>query len=116
MKDLFPDLAVALQEILDRIIDILVVIQDHIYHPDFRGSYSIKKVLPALVPELSYKSLEIADGETAITRFARMARGEISGEQVPVTRRQLLAYCKLDTLAMVKLHETLLQLAAGKAP
>jgi CRISPR/Cas system-associated exonuclease Cas4 (RecB family) len=114
LKDMFPDLAVALQEILDRIKDLLVVIQDHVYHPDFRGSYSIKKVLPALVPDLSYTGLEIADGETAVTRFARMGRGEISGEQVQVIRCQLLAYCKLDTFAMVKLHETLLKLAAGQ--
>jgi CRISPR/Cas system-associated exonuclease Cas4 (RecB family) len=114
LKDLFPDLAVPLQAVLDRIQDLLVVIQDHVYHPDFRGSFSIKKVLPVLVPDLSYTGLAVANGETAITRFARMARGEISGEQVEITRRQLLAYCKLDTFAMVRLHETLLQLAAGQ--
>lgn len=114
LKDMFPDLAVPLQSILDRIQDLLVVIQDHVYHPGFRGSFSIKKVLPVLVPDLSYVGLAVADGETAITRFARMARGEISGEQVKITRRQLLAYCKLDTFAMVRLHETLLRLAAGQ--
>jgi hypothetical protein len=112
LKDMFPDLAAPLQSILDRIQDLLVVIQDHVYHPDFRGSFSIKKVLPVLVPDLSYAGLAVADGETAITRFARMARGEISGEQVEITRRQLIAYCKLDTFAMVRLHEILLRLAA----
>jgi|HubBroStandDraft_1064217.scaffolds.fasta_scaffold25575_1 hypothetical protein len=112
LKDLFPDLAVPFQGILERIRDLLVVIQDHVYHPDFRGSFSIKKVLPVLVPDLSYAGLTVADGETAITRFARMARGEISGEHVEITRRQLLTYCKLDTFAMVRLHETLHRLTA----
>ena len=114
LLDAFPDLAERLQAILDRLTDLLPIIRDHVYHPDFRGSFSIKKVLPALVPELSYAGLDVADGDTAITRFARMARGEISGDDVEVTRRQLLDYCKLDTFAMVRLHETLGQLAAGR--
>jgi predicted RecB family nuclease len=114
LLDAFPDLAERLQAILDRLTDLLPIIRDHVYHPDFRGSFSIKKVLPVLVPELSYAGLDVTDGETAITRFARMARGEISGDDVEVIRRQLLDYCKLDTFAMVRLHETLGQLAAGR--
>jgi predicted RecB family nuclease len=114
LLDAFPDLAERLQAILDRLTDLLPIIRDHVYHPDFRGSFSIKKVLPVLVPDLSYAGLDVADGETAITRFARMARGEISGDDVEVIRRQLLDYCKLDTFAMVRLHETLGQLAAGR--
>jgi hypothetical protein len=112
MRDAFLDLAPALQKILDRLTDILPIIQDHVYHPEFRGSYSIKKVLPALIPALSYKDLEVADGETAITRFARMARGEISGEEIETTRQHLLKYCELDTFAMVQLHEKLWALAS----
>jgi len=87
------------------------VIEDHVYHPSFFGSFSIKKVLPVLVPDLSYEGLEVADGDTAITRFARMARGEITADAMEVTRRQLLEYCRMDTLAMVRLHETLCKLA-----
>jgi hypothetical protein len=48
----------------------------------------------------------------AITRFARMARGEIVGDEAAITRRQLLDYCEMDTLAMVRLHEKLVELAA----
>ena len=114
LRDAFPDLEKRLQAILRRLKNLLPVIEDHIYHPDFRGSFSIKKVLPALVPDLSYAGFEVADGDTAITRFARMARGEISGDAVEVTRQQLLDYCKMDTLAMVRLHETLCLLAAGR--
>jgi hypothetical protein len=110
----FTDLAEPLQGIIDRLKNLLPVVEDHVYHPDFHGSFSIKNVLPALVPDLSYTGLDVADGDTAITRFARMARGEISGDSVGVTRHRLLEYCKLDTLAMVRLHETLFQLAAQR--
>jgi hypothetical protein len=113
MRDAFLDLAPALQRILDRLTDILPIIQDHVYHPEFRGSYSIKKVLPALIPALSYEDLEVADGDTAITRFARMARGEISGEEIETTRQHLLKYCERDTFAMVQLHEKLWALASN---
>lgn len=92
-------------------MNLLPIIPDHVYHPAFRGSFSIKSVLPALVPSLSYAGLEVSDGDTAITHFARMARGEIVGDDVSITRKQLLEYCKLDTLAMVKVHEALVQLA-----
>jgi uncharacterized protein DUF2779 len=116
LRDAFPDLAERLQAILNRLNNFLPLIEDHVYHPDFRGSFSIKKVLPALVHDLSYAGLDVADGDTAITRFARMARGEISGDAVELTRQQLLDYCKMDTFAMVRLHETLCQLAAARQP
>jgi hypothetical protein len=114
LQKAFPDLAERLQAILQTVTNLLPLIREHVYHPSFVGSFSIKKVLPAVVPELSYAGLKVADGDTAITRFARMARGEISGDAVEVTRQQLLDYCKMDTLAMVRLHETLLKLAAER--
>jgi hypothetical protein len=113
LRDQFPELAQRLQRILDRLEDFEKLIQENVYHPDFYGSFSIKRVLPALVPELSYAGLDIRDGDTAISRFARMAKGEIVGEAARETQHQLLEYCKMDTRAMVRLHETLVQLAAG---
>jgi hypothetical protein len=107
LRAAYPDLAAPLEEILDRLVDLLRIVTEYVYHPDFKGSYSIKKVLPALVPELSYKGLAVADGDTAIMRFARMARGEITGADIWPTRSHLLEYCKLDTLAMLRLHEKL---------
>jgi len=111
LRDAFPDLSAPLEAILGRLVDLMSVVTDYVYHPDFRGSSSIKKVLPVLVPDLSYKDLAVGDGDTAITRFARMARGEITGADIEPTRRQLLDYCKLDTFAMVRLHEKLFDLA-----
>jgi hypothetical protein len=109
----FSGLRDALSGILQRLVDLHPIVRDNIYHPEFRGSFSIKKVLPALVkdPELSYQNLQIADGGSAVTAFARMARGEITGQAAEETRANLLRYCKLDTLAMVRLHELLLERA-----
>ena len=106
LAKLYPDLAGALDSIVERLVDFLAVVKKHVYHPQFKGSYSIKKVLPALVPDLSYEGLAIGDGNTAITMFAKVASGEVADtDQV---RNDLLAYCKLDTLAMVRLHDALL--------
>mgnify|MGYP000492046587 CR=1 FL=1 len=74
-----------------------------------RRSHSIKYVLPALVPELSYNDLPIKKGSTESNTFLSMVNETIEGD-VEETRRQLLEYCKLDTYAMVKILEKLLQI------
>jgi len=104
---LFPDLADELGELVDRLIDLCKILSSYYYHPLFHGSYSIKKVLPVMVPGLSYEGMEVNNGSDAIAVFARMARGEHTVEECEQITKDLLAYCKLDTLAMVKLHEAL---------
>src|SRR5918996_3074074 len=86
----FPDRGDALGRVINRLVDLCSIVTNHVYHPQFRGSFSIKAVLPALVPDLSYEGLGVADGDTAITRFARMARGEITGTAAAETCDQLL--------------------------
>jgi len=76
------------------------------YTPAMQGSYSIKKVLPAMVPELSYDDLNIKEGTTASNTFAAMLMGEFEGD-VAQTRIDLLEYCKLDTFAMVEILKKL---------
>jgi hypothetical protein len=105
------DLAPQLQGVIRRLVDLESVIRNGYYHPDFRGSYSIKRVLPVLVPDLTYEGLPIADGDAAVAQFARMALGQYDTEEVAVIRKQLLEYCALDTLAMVRLHQRLLDIA-----
>ncbi len=78
------------------------------YTPKMKGSYSIKYVLPALVPELSYDGLPIKEGGTASNTFLSMVNGTFEGD-LEETKRQLLEYCKLNTCAMVKILEKLLQ-------
>ena len=100
-----PDLAERLRALTDRIVDLEAVIRLNYYNRGFYGSTSIKRVLPVLVPEMSYDNLDIANGDSASAAFAYMALGK---DPSPAnTRRNLLEYCKLDTLAMVKLHERL---------
>jgi hypothetical protein len=77
-----------------------------LYHWQFRGSYSLKYVLPALVPDLSYKDMEIQDGDMAMQAYFRMQESGDPGE-IKQLRNALLAYCGLDTLGMVRLIERL---------
>ena len=65
MAELFPDLAERLTALLYRIVDLLEITANHTVHPDFRGSYSMKTVAPAVAPDLSYGDLDIADGGDA---------------------------------------------------
>lgn len=77
----------------------------------FTGSSSIKKVLPVLVPELSYDNLEVQDGTMAMDVWGRMVlRNDIPDDETRRIRKDLLAYCKLDTLAMVEIYQYLIQL------
>ena len=68
----FKDLASSLARVRKRIVDLLPLIRDHVYDPDFHGSFSLKSVLPALVPELGYDNLEITDGGLASLAYAEM--------------------------------------------
>ncbi|HET7789712.1 MAG TPA: DUF2779 domain-containing protein [Gemmatimonadales bacterium] len=104
-----PELELELKEIEARLIDLLPLVRNHVYHPDFGGSFSIKKVLPALVPGLSYGDLTVSDGEKATLELMRlMFHGDkMRGPEQAQLRRDLLAYCHRDTVAMVKLLERL---------
>ena len=76
------------------------------YTPKMKGSYSIKYVLPALVPSLSYDHLEINNGSLASSTFASI-HNITNEKKVITTRKNLLAYCKRDTFAMVKILDVL---------
>lgn len=102
-----PELAGELQQIEEKLVDLLPTIRNHVYHPDFDGHFSIKKVLPALVPSLSYADLVIGDGEVATVELLRLMFKEMPARERATLRKNLLAYCKLDTWAMVKLLERL---------
>jgi len=80
-----------------------------VYHWQMMGSYSQKAVLPALIPDLSYDLLEIGDGGAAMEAYFRMCES-VDGEEITTIRRNLLDYCHLDTLGMVRLYERLREL------
>jgi len=116
LVEAIPRLAPQLSRLLGRIKDLLPIVRDHVYHPAFLGSFSIKSVLPALVSGMSYEDLEIQDGMTASMALESLL---FDGEALaPVAkqamRRALLRYCERDTLAMVRLHERLLDLSVAR--
>jgi hypothetical protein len=107
LKKDFPEYTTQIDERLSRIVDLAQPFQERAYyHPDMKNSFSIKNVLPALVPELSYSNLKIGSGSVAMIAFENL-RKETDMFRILETREQLLEYCKLDTLAMVKIFEVL---------
>jgi hypothetical protein len=107
LKHKFPEYAVALQFRINRMRDLMQPFENHLYyHPKMKGSFSIKNVLPALVPELSYANLGINNGNSASVAFEHL-QSETDLIRVAEIREQLEAYCKLDTYAMVKILEVL---------
>ena len=103
----FPEYSNELRGIVNRLKDLMIPFQQKWYYtPEMRGSYSIKSVLPALIPELSYNDLDIKEGGTASNTFLSMVNGTFEGD-VEETRKQLLEYCELDTYAMVKILDVL---------
>jgi hypothetical protein len=113
MAEALPALAAPLRSIVDRLVDLLPVIRNHVYHPDFNGSFSLKSVLPALVPELRYDDLAIADGATASLELERLLFNSESLELGARGRLQidLLRYCHQDTFGLIKLLKRLEALA-----
>lgn len=110
LAELYPDLADHLMNIHDHIVDLMVPFQKRQYYTRaMQGSYSIKYVLPALFPddpELDYHNLEgVHNGAEASTTFEKM--GNMSQEELEKCRANLLKYCGLDTLAMVRVWEKL---------
>jgi hypothetical protein len=103
----FPKYAVQLERIILRVKDLMLPFQQKLYYtPAMNGSYSIKAVLPALVPDLNYDSLAIADGSSASNAFEQLIH-ETDVTKISAIRNHLLEYCKMDTLAMLKILEVL---------
>jgi hypothetical protein len=109
LSELFPDLAGDLHAVMARLFDLETVVKNGYVHAGFRGRTSIKKVLPVMAPDLSYAGLVVNNGDDALGLFSLMRVGRIPSEEIPSRRAELLHYCRLDTLAMVRVHEELLK-------
>ena len=106
----FPQYKAELDVINDRMVDLLVPFRSrYLYHPKMLGSASIKSVLPAFVPELSYEELEIGDGGTASLMYLSCIKDSVPAEEKEKIYDDLKAYCCMDTLAEVRLIEVLYQ-------
>ena len=118
MADALPELRGPVESIVARLADPLPIVRDHVYHLDFGGSFSLKAVVPALVPELGYDGMEVADGLAASRELERLL---LDGESVPAAERERLRealsrYCELDTWGVVRLLDRLHEMAGTKAP
>ena len=104
----FPAYATYLKKINDRMVDLLTPFSKrHLYHPEMEGSASLKSVLPAFAPDLTYEGLAIANGEIASITYNRCIRGLVPEEEKAQIFEDLREYCKLDTLAEVRLVDVL---------
>jgi hypothetical protein len=113
LANCFPDLAPHLMSIHDNLQDLMAPFKKgYCYTRDMQGSYSLKYVLPALLPddpELDYASLDVQNGSEAMDAFAFLH--ERTPEEALAIRAALLCYCRLDTLAMVRIWEKLRDMA-----
>jgi hypothetical protein len=107
LADALPHFRHDLDRICERLWDLHPVVRANYYHPGFEGSYSIKAVLPALVPALAYDDLEIQEGTMASVQFARMVFDDLDLAEQARIRTALLNYCERDTLAMVEVRKAL---------
>jgi len=111
MAGLFPDLAPRIEKMIEGFRDPMTLFRDRtVYLWQQKGSYSIKAVLPALVPELSYDGLDVADGDMAMGAYYDMCATQ-DPQEVARIRKALLEYCGLDTMAMVRIVEKLRKMA-----
>jgi hypothetical protein len=103
----FPQYAVGINSIIDRLVDLMPPFRPNktVFSEAFNGSYSIKKVLPIVVPELSYNDLIIQEGGTASFKYGQM--NNLNEAEKELLRIDLLEYCKRDTFAMVKIFDNI---------
>ncbi len=110
LAEVHPEHRKPLLATLDRLMDLYKIIRNNYYHPEFHGSFSLKSVLPAIIPEMSYDSLTVQEGQEAGIEYMRMIDPSTPAEEKEKIKKDLLKYCGHDTLAMVRIREALLKL------
>ena len=108
MAETCPEYQEFMEAVNDRVYDLMLIFKDKYVDYRFKGSMSIKNVLPILVPELDYKDLDIQHGGMAMDAIADLIEGK--AEDPNILAKGLKKYCEQDTLAMVKIFEVLTSL------
>lgn len=109
LAEVAPHLKEQLVRLHDRIDDLLPICRKYYYHPSQKGSWSLKAVLPAMCPELNYQDLDdVQNGGDAMDAYRKAIDPKTSAEQKSQLRERMLAYCKLDTYATVRIWERFL--------
>ena len=110
ISEIYPEYDQFLLGLNNRTFDLESIFKDDYRHPGFKGKTSIKKVLPVLCPDFSYKNLDIQSGTEAMENWHRIIFESLSEEEIIKIQNSLLEYCKLDTLAMVKIFKHMLNI------
>ncbi len=115
--EMYPEYKSEMERFNSNIVDLMVPFKSRDYYTkEMKGSYSIKYVLPALYPDdpdLDYHALPVVhNGGEASAAFLTL-KDKTADEREEI-RHGLLEYCKLDTLAMVKIWEKFRQVAGRK--
>jgi hypothetical protein len=113
MAALLPHYETALNDIVARTVDLQDIFKHGYVHGDFNGSTSIKNVLPVMAPELTYANLEVSNGGEAMVAFAKML-GLPQGGVRDQLRADMLAYCALDSFAMVRLFQAVQDIQSAR--
>ncbi|MDE2312284.1 MAG: DUF2779 domain-containing protein [Patescibacteria group bacterium] len=105
----YPEHTAFLEDLCNRLYDLEDIFKKRYFvHPDFKGKTSIKKVLPVLVPELSYNDLDIREGGLASQKWFEMCFSSISQNEKDKIASDLKKYCKMDTYAMYAIWKYLM--------
>ena len=104
-----PEFSSILESMIARLEDQMEIFKNHYKHPGFLGSNSLKRVLPVLVPALTYEDLNVQGGSDAQAIWEQMILST-DGREKSRFADDLRAYCEMDTLAMVEIHKALHQL------
>jgi predicted RecB family nuclease len=113
LASLFPDLKSQIDDLITRFVDLLSLVKENYYHPGFKGSFSIKLVLPVMVHGYDYSDLAIGEGETASATYVDIVEGRVGEDELDDVLYDLLEYCKRDTEAMVRIWQRLESIAAN---
>ncbi|MBK9115012.1 MAG: DUF2779 domain-containing protein [Betaproteobacteria bacterium] len=115
LAEQFPDLAPALTGMAGRLFDLLELARAHYYHPAMMGSWSIKKVLPTIAPDMDYADLDdVRSGDMVEPVYFAMIAPDTPAERRDALAAALLTYCSRDTLGMVRVAQFLA--AGGNGP
>jgi hypothetical protein len=109
LAEALPNYRDRLLSTLDRVLDLHAIIRKNFYHSGFHGSFSLKSVVPALLPEMSYENLAIQEGQQASLEYVRMIDPSTPTEDRERIKESLLEYCGQDTLTMLRIREELLR-------
>ena len=107
--NMYPEYREFFEKVNEHTFDLMEVFSEYSYFDRrFKGSASIKKVLPVMT-DISYDGLDVSNGVIATTILMDIATGNVPAEQLEKHRQNLLEYCKQDTWAMVRIWQELVK-------